>query len=47
MAEYHCPICGANCKSLFFDFRDHIIFCDVCRDRIKEVNLEDIHGGQK
>lgn len=40
---YHCPKCGAACKSLFFDRRNKIIFCDVCAREITEMKLEDNH----
>ena len=38
---YHCPKCGEACKSLFFNFRGKIIFCNVCKDRITEFVLEE------
>ena len=38
---YHCPKCGAACKSLFFDRRNKIIFCDVCAREITEFKLEE------
>ena len=38
---YRCPKCGEACKSLFFNFRGKIIFCDVCKSRITEFILEE------
>lgn len=38
---YRCPKCGEVCKSLFFNFRGKIIFCNVCKDRITEFILEE------
>ena len=38
---YRCPKCGEACTRLYFDFRDHIIFCNVCKDRITEFILEE------
>lgn len=40
---FHCPKCGERCTRLYFDFRDKIIACDVCRQRITEFELEDEH----
>lgn len=39
--EFHCPKCGEVCKSLFFNFRGKIIFCNVCKDLITEFILEE------
>lgn len=44
---YHCPKCGAVCKSLFFDRRNKIIFCDVCRSQITEMKLEEENNGKE
>ena len=44
---YRCPKCGAVCKSLFFDRRNKIIFCDVCAREITEFKLEEEYGEGK
>lgn len=44
---YRCPKCGKVCKSLFFNFRWKIIFCNVCKDRITEFILEEDKNEQE
>ena len=41
---FHCPKCGEVCRELIFDFRDHIIGCDVCEKRQTRFKLEEEQG---